>query len=100
MDELLGRRLDLDLRVPLLVLLLLLQNKVCRLHFIQTGEGVDKISCEFQDVRPLPNLLLLWLHGPLLLLPRPDVRHPRLRGNLFLCQEDLLHRQDRLIVIH
>lgn len=50
----------------------------------------------FQDVRPLPNLILLWLHGALLLLTRAHVRHPWLRGDLLLRQEDLFHGQDRL----
>ena len=85
------RRIDCRLRLFLLLLLFLLQN---------------------QNVRILPNHILLWLHGRLQLGPWNALRngewfpnlaqflklvHPdRIPGNEHLCPENLCDSQDRL----
>jgi len=72
-DELPGGRQHRLVRVPLLLLLLPVQD---------------------QDVRAVPDGLLLRLHGSVQCGTRSDVRHRGLRGHQPVRQEDIFHCQD------
>uniref|UniRef100_A0A8D8ER34 (northern house mosquito) hypothetical protein n=1 Tax=Culex pipiens TaxID=7175 RepID=A0A8D8ER34_CULPI len=72
-DELHVSGVDGDLHLHLLVLLLLLQDK---------------------NVRPVPDVVLLWLHGALLGRAGHHLRHGRLHRDERFRAEDLFQRED------
>ena len=66
------------IRLLLLVLLFLLQNKVRTVSKIELNAQPDLF---LQDVRPLPDGVLFRLHGRLQSQPRHPLRDHRLHGN-------------------